>query len=158
MAGAGGFVLGAIIGSQHHHGHRRFIYVNSWEAHVNRCYARYATYNEHTDTYIRINEVPKLLTRQPDEKGEGDFWVDGKAHQVHISEAGHEKLEGILSRMGLLSEGESLYAPGNIILMHHLNAALRAHTLFHRDQQYVVQNGEVIIVDEFTGRMMPGRR
>ena len=113
---------------------------------------------DHTDTYVRINEVPKLLTRQPDEKGEGDFWVDEKAHQVHISEAGHEKLEGILSRMGLLSEGESLYAPGNIILMHHLNAALRAHTLFHRDQQYVVQNNEVVIVDEFTGRLMPGRR
>ncbi|HQR57684.1 MAG TPA: DEAD/DEAH box helicase, partial [Burkholderiaceae bacterium] len=92
---------------------------------------------DHTETYVRINEVPKLLTRQPDEKGDGDFWVDEKAHQVHISEAGHEKLEGILSRMGLLGEGESLYAPGNIILMHHLNAALRAHTLFHRDQQYV---------------------
>ncbi len=113
---------------------------------------------DHTDTYVRINEVPKLLTRQPDEKAEGDFWVDEKAHQVHISEGGHEKLEGILSRMGLLSEGESLYAPGNIILMHHLNAALRAHTLFHRDQQYVVQNNEVVIVDEFTGRLMPGRR
>jgi len=113
---------------------------------------------DHTDTYVRINEVPKLLTRQADEKAEGDFWVDEKAHQVHISEAGHEKLEGILTRIGLLDEGESLYAPGNIILMHHLNAALRAHTLFHRDQQYVVQNGEVIIVDEFTGRLMPGRR
>src|SRR5512134_927784 len=113
---------------------------------------------DHTETYVRINEVPKLLTRQPDEKGEGDFWVDEKAHQVHISEAGHEKLEGILTRMGLLAEGESLYSPGNIILMHHLNAALRAHTLFHRDQQYVVQNGEVVIVDEFTGRLMVGRR
>jgi preprotein translocase subunit SecA len=113
---------------------------------------------DHTDTYVRMNEVPKLLTRQKDEKGEGDFWVDEKAHQVHISETGHEKLEGILTRMGLLAEGESLYSPGNIILMHHLNAALRAHTLFHRDQQYVVQNGEVVIVDEFTGRLMPGRR
>jgi preprotein translocase subunit SecA len=113
---------------------------------------------DHTDTYVRMNEVPKLLTRQKDEKGEGDFWVDEKAHQVHISEAGHEKIEGVLSRLGLLAEGESLYAPGNIILMHHLNAALRAHTLFHRDQQYVVQNGEVVIVDEFTGRLMPGRR
>jgi preprotein translocase subunit SecA len=113
---------------------------------------------DHTDTYVRMNEVPKLLTRQKDEKGDGDFWVDEKAHQVHISEAGHEKLEGILTRMGLLAEGESLYSPGNIILMHHLNAALRAHTLFHRDQQYVVQNGEVVIVDEFTGRLMAGRR
>ncbi|HQR71834.1 MAG TPA: preprotein translocase subunit SecA, partial [Burkholderiaceae bacterium] len=106
---------------------------------------------DHTETYVRINEVPPLLTRQADEKAEGDYWVDEKGHQVHISEAGHEKLEGILARMGLLAEGESLYAPGNIILMHHLNAALRAHTLFHRDQQYVVQNGEVVIVDEFTG-------
>ena len=113
---------------------------------------------DHTETYLRINEVPKLLTRQKDEKTEGDYWVDEKGHQVHVSEAGHEKLEGILTRMGLLAEGESLYAPGNIILMHHLNAALRAHTLFHRDQQYVVQNGEVIIVDEFTGRLMVGRR
>ncbi|HQR21341.1 MAG TPA: preprotein translocase subunit SecA, partial [Burkholderiaceae bacterium] len=113
---------------------------------------------DHTETYVRINEVPPLLTRQADEKAEGDYWVDEKGHQVHISEAGHEKLEGILARMGLLAEGESLYAPGNIILMHHLNAALRAHTLFHRDQQYVVQNGEVVIVDEFTGRLMPGRR
>ncbi|HSQ09743.1 MAG TPA: preprotein translocase subunit SecA, partial [Burkholderiaceae bacterium] len=113
---------------------------------------------DHTETYRRINEVPPLLTRQKDEKGDGDYWVDEKAHQVHISESGHEKLEQILQRLGLLTEGESLYAPGNIILMHHLNAALRAHTLFHRDQQYVVQNDEIIIVDEFTGRLMPGRR
>ncbi|MGH6611755.1 MAG: preprotein translocase subunit SecA, partial [Burkholderiaceae bacterium] len=113
---------------------------------------------DHTDTYIRINEVPKLLTRQADEKAEGDYWVDEKGHQVHISESGHEKAEGILTQMGMLAEGESLYAPSNIILMHHLNAALRAHTLFHKDQQYVVQNGEVVIVDEFTGRLMAGRR
>ncbi len=113
---------------------------------------------DHTETYVRINEVPKLLTRQSSEKGEGDYWVDEKAHQVHISESGHEKLEEILTKMGMLAEGESLYAPGNIILMHHLNAALRAHTLFNRDQQYVVQNGEVVIVDEFTGRLMVGRR
>ena len=113
---------------------------------------------DHTELYVRMNQVPPLLTRQADEKAEGDFWVDEKAHQVHISENGHEKLEGILVKMGLLAEGESLYAPQNIILMHHLNAALRAHHLFHRDQQYVVQNGEVVIVDEFTGRLMPGRR
>jgi preprotein translocase subunit SecA len=113
---------------------------------------------DHTELYVRMNAVPPLLTRQKDEKGEGDFWVDEKAHQVHLSEAGHEKVEGILVKLGLLAEGESLYAPGNIILMHHLNAALRAHHLFHRDQHYVVQNGEVIIVDEFTGRLMPGRR
>jgi preprotein translocase subunit SecA len=113
---------------------------------------------DHTELYRRMNEVPPLLTRQTEEKGEGDFWVDEKQHQVHISESGHEKLEGILARMGLLAEGESLYAPQNIILMHHLNAALRAHHLFNRDQHYVVQNDEIIIVDEFTGRLMPGRR
>jgi preprotein translocase subunit SecA len=113
---------------------------------------------DHTEMYVRINAVPPLLDRQSDEKGEGDFWVDEKAHQVHISDAGHEKLEQILGKMGLLAEGESLYSPANIILMHHLNAALRAHTLFHRDQHYVVQNGEIIIVDEFTGRLMVGRR
>jgi preprotein translocase subunit SecA len=113
---------------------------------------------DHTELYVRMDEVPKLLTRQADEKGSGDFWVDEKAHQIHISEEGHEKVEGILVRMGLLAEGESLYAPQNIVLMHHLNAALRAHHLFHRDQHYVVQNNEVIIVDEFTGRLMAGRR
>ncbi|MBA2413464.1 MAG: preprotein translocase subunit SecA [Burkholderiaceae bacterium] len=113
---------------------------------------------DHTETYVRINDVPKLLNRQTEEKGEGDYWVDEKAHQVHISEAGHEKAEEILTRMGMLAEGESLYSPANIILMHHLSAALRAHTLFHRDQQYVVQAGEIVIVDEFTGRMMVGRR
>jgi len=113
---------------------------------------------DHTEMYVRINSVPPLLDRQSDEKGAGDFWVDEKAHQVHISDGGHEKLEQILGKMGLLAEGESLYSPSNIILMHHLNAALRAHTLFHRDQHYVVQNGEIIIVDEFTGRLMVGRR
>ena len=113
---------------------------------------------DHTTLYQAMNEVPPLLTRQKDEKGEGDFWVDEKAHQVHISETGHEKIEGILARKGLLAEGESLYAPQNIVLMHHLNAALRAHHLYFRDQHYVVQNGEIVIVDEFTGRLMSGRR
>jgi preprotein translocase subunit SecA len=113
---------------------------------------------DHTELYVRMNQVPPLLTRQTDEKADGDFWVDEKAHQVHISETGHEKIEGILAKLGLLAEGESLYAPQNIILMHHLNAALRAHHLFHRDQHYVAQDGEVVIVDEFTGRLMPGRR
>jgi len=113
---------------------------------------------DHTELYRRMNDVPPLLTRQAEEKGDGDFWVDEKQHQVHISESGHEKIEGVLMRLGLLAEGESLYAPQNIILMHHLNAALRAHHLFNRDQHYVVQNGEIVIVDEFTGRLMPGRR
>ena len=111
-----------------------------------------------TEMYQRVNEIPPLLTPQPREDEEGDFWVDEKQHQIHVSEAGHEKLEQILVKRGLLAEGESLYAPHNIVLMHHMNAALRAHHLFHRDQQYVVQNGQVIIVDEFTGRLMPGRR
>ena len=114
--------------------------------------------DDNTDLYKRINEIPPLLTRQADEKGDGDYWVDEKAHQVYISEAGHEHLEQILVDKGLIRDGTSLYSPQNIILMHHLNASLRAHTLFHRDQQYVVQNGEVVIVDEFTGRLMPGRR
>jgi preprotein translocase subunit SecA len=113
---------------------------------------------DHTELYVRMDEIPRLLTRQADENAEGDFWVDEKGHQIHVSEQGHEKIEGILAKRGLLAEGESLYAPHNIVLMHHLNAALRAHHLFHRDQQYVVQNGEVIIVDEFTGRLMQGRR
>ncbi len=114
--------------------------------------------DDNTDLYKKINEIPPLLMRQAEEKGEGDYWVDEKAHQVYISETGHEKLEQILLERGLIQDGTSLYSPRNIILMHHLNASLRAHTLFRRDQQYVVQNGEVIIVDEFTGRLMPGRR
>ena len=114
--------------------------------------------DDNTDLYLRINEIPLLLTRQQEEKGEGDYWVDEKAHQVYISESGHVKLEKILAERGLVGPGESLYSPKNIILMHHLMASLKAHTLFKRDQQYVVQDGEIVIVDEFTGRLMPGRR
>lgn len=114
--------------------------------------------DDNTDLYLRINEIPPLLTRQQEEKGEGDYWVDEKAHQVYISESGHVKLEKILAERGLVGPGESLYSPQNIILMHHLMASLKAHTLFKRDQQYVVQDGEIVIVDEFTGRLMPGRR
>ena len=114
--------------------------------------------DDNTDLYLRINEIPPLLTRQQEEKGEGDYWVDEKAHQVYISESGHVKLEKILAERGLVGPGESLYSPKNIISMHHLMASLKAHTLFKRDQQYVVQDGEIVIVDEFTGRLMPGRR
>lgn len=114
--------------------------------------------DDNTDLYLRINEISPLLTRQQEEKGEGDYWVDEKAHQVYISESGHVKLEKILAERGLVGPGESLYSPKNIILMHHLMASLKAHTLFKRDQQYVVQDGEIVIVDEFTGRLMPGRR
>ena len=92
------------------------------------------------------------------EDGPGDYWVDLKQHQVMLSETGHEHAEELMTQNGLLPEGASLYDPSNIMLMHHLYAAVRAHALYHRDQHYVVQNGEVVIVDEFTGRMMAGRR
>ena len=111
-----------------------------------------------TELYIAINAIPPQLARQEKEDGEGDYWVDEKAHSVLISESGHEKIEALLMEMGLLPEGSSLYDASNIRLMHHVNAALRAHAVFHRDQHYVVQNGEVVIVDEFTGRLMAGRR
>jgi len=113
---------------------------------------------DRTELYQRMNEVAPLLTKQAEENGEGDFWADEKNHQVLMSEAGHAHAEEILVRVGLLPEGASLYEPTFINLVHHLYAALRAHHLFHRDQQYVVQNAEVIIVDEFTGRLMQGRR
>lgn len=111
-----------------------------------------------TDIYVAIDKIPDMLVRQKQEKGEGDYWVDEKQHTVQLSEAGHEKVEKIMVDMGLLPVGQSLYSPTNIMLLHYLNAALRAHTLFVKDQHYVVQNGEVIIVDEFTGRLMKGRR
>jgi preprotein translocase subunit SecA len=121
----------------------------------------------HTDLYHKINELPPMLTLQigeetPDGKGTvevpGDYTKDEKAHTVLLTEAGHEKAEAILTKMGLLPEGASLYDAANITLIHHLYAALRAHVLYHKDQHYVVQNGEVVIVDEFTGRLMTGRR
>jgi preprotein translocase subunit SecA len=111
-----------------------------------------------TDLYYKINALVPKLTRQTQENGPGDFSVDEKAHQVLLTEAGHERAEDMLTRAGLLPEGSSLYDAANITLMHHLYAALRAHNLYHRDQHYVAQNDEIIIVDEFTGRLMPGRR
>ena len=113
---------------------------------------------DHTELYVRMNKVAPMLVRCEEEDGPGDYWVDEKGHQVLMSEEGHEHAEEILARVGLLTEGGSLYDAANILLIHHLYAALRAHTLFLRDQQYVVQNGEVVIVDEFTGRLMSGRR
>lgn len=110
------------------------------------------------DLYTQINDVAKKLVKQETEEGEGDFWVDEKAQSVNFSELGHEHAEEFLSASGLLPEGSSLYEAGNISLVHHLNASLRAQHLFHLDQHYVVRDGEVIIVDEFSGRMMPGRR
>jgi preprotein translocase subunit SecA len=111
-----------------------------------------------TDLYFKINDLVPKLTRQPKENEPGDYSVDEKAHQVLLTEAGHEHAEELLTKAGLLPEGSSLYDAANITLMHHVYAALRAHALYHRDQHYVVQNDEVIIVDEFTGRLMPGRR
>ena len=111
-----------------------------------------------TELYRRINALIPQLVAQKEEKAEGDYWVDLKQHTVTLSESGHEHAEEIMTRAGLLPEGASLYDPANIVLMHHLYAGIRAHSLYHRDQQYVVQNDEVVIVDEFTGRMMQGRR
>ena len=122
---------------------------------------------DHTALYRTINTlVPRLKKQLGDadpRTGEGvvepgDFTVDEKTHQVHLTEQGHERAEQLLAEQGLIPEGASLYDPANIALMHHLNAALRANHLFHRDQHYVVQSGEIVIVDEFTGRLMSGRR
>jgi preprotein translocase subunit SecA len=110
------------------------------------------------ELYRIMDKVAPKLTRQQTEEGEGDFWVDEKANQVLLSEAGHERAEKLLIEAGLLAKNDSLYAASNISLMHHLYAALRAHALFHLDQHYVIIDNEVIIVDEFTGRLMAGRR
>ena len=122
---------------------------------------------DHTAMYLAMRQVVPMLTQQIGEAdprtGEGiitpgDFTLDEKSRQVFLTEQGHEKAEEVLARMGLIPEGASLYDPANITLMHHLNAALRGQHLYHRDQHYVVQNGEIVIVDEFTGRLMSGRR
>ncbi|MFM9913334.1 MAG: preprotein translocase subunit SecA [Methylophilaceae bacterium] len=114
--------------------------------------------DETGELYTRINKLVPSLTRQTEENGDGDYWVDEKAHQVILSESGHERAENLMTSSGLLPEGSSLYDPANITLIHHLYACLRAHTLFHLDQHYVVRDDEIVIVDEFTGRMMTGRR
>ena len=114
--------------------------------------------DESTELYMRINALVPRFARQESEEAEGDYWADEKSRQVHLSEAGFAKAEELMLEAGLLREGESLYDAASIRLMHHLNAALRAHALYRRDVEYIVRGGEVIIVDEFTGRTMPGRR
>jgi len=110
------------------------------------------------ELYRKIDALIPKMQRQAEEDAAGDFWADEKSKQVHLSEDGHEKAEMLMRSAGLLGEGESLYDASNIILMHHLNALLRAHQLYRRDVDYIVRDGQVVIVDEFTGRMMAGRR
>ena len=114
--------------------------------------------DESPELYIKVNRIVPELTRQATEDGEGDFWVDEKGKQVHLSEAGQEHAEALLHKAGILEEGDDLYAPHNIHVVHHLNAAMRAHAIYQRDVDYIVRDGEVVIVDEFTGRTLTGRR
>ncbi len=113
---------------------------------------------DNAELYQRINRLVPGLQRQQEEEGPGDFSVDEKQRQIHLTEEGHQKVEELLLANGLLAEGQSLYDAANISLMHHVNAALRAHALFEKDVHYIVQDGRIVIVDEFTGRTMPGRR
>ncbi|HHW4678350.1 MAG TPA: preprotein translocase subunit SecA [Xylella sp.] len=115
--------------------------------------------DESPDLYIRVNRIIPHLTRQQNEEAEGDYWVDEKSKQVHLSEVGMERAEQLLNQTGILGEGDdSLYAAQNLTVVHHLNAALRAHALYQRDVDYIIRDGEVVIVDEFTGRTLSGRR
>ncbi len=114
--------------------------------------------DDRSDLYVAVNKLIPRLSRQEAEEGDGDYYVDEKARQVYLTEQGHEHIERLLSEHSMIEPDESLYAPSNIVLMHHVNAALRAHSLFQKDVDYVVNNGEIVIVDEFTGRTMPGRR
>ena len=114
--------------------------------------------DDRSDLYVRINVLIPLLVRQKEEDGPGDYTVDEKSRQVYLTEAGHETVEQMLVKNGLLAAGDSLYSAANISLMHHVYAAIRAHALFQRDVDYVVKDGDIVIVDEFTGRTMAGRR
>src|SRR5690606_15356939 len=113
-----------------------------------------------SELYKRVNTLIPKLKRQTEEmaEGEGHYSVDEKTRQVELSEEGHQLIEELLIKEGLLSEDDSLYAPGNLGLVHHVNSALRAHALFHRDVDYIIQNNGVVLIDEHTGRTMPGRR
>ena len=110
------------------------------------------------DLYLKMDRLVPRLSRQADENAEGDYWADEKGKQVYLSEAGMEHAEQLLREAGILEAEDGLYAAQNLALVHHLNAALRAHALYHRDVEYLVRDGEVLIVDEFTGRTLPGRR
>jgi len=114
--------------------------------------------DDNTELYRKVNTLVPHLTKQEEEEGPGDYSVDEKTKQVYLTEVGHEHIEEMLTKAGLLKAGDSLYDAANIVLMHQINAALRAHALYHREVEYIVKDGEVVIVDEFTGRTMPGRR
>jgi preprotein translocase subunit SecA len=114
--------------------------------------------DESPELYVRVNKIVPRLGKQEKEDGDGDYWVDEKQKQVHLSEAGMEHVEQLLRRDGIIAEDDSLYSANNLAVVHHLNAALRAHALYQRDVDYIVRDGDVIIVDEFTGRTLPGRR
>ena len=114
--------------------------------------------NDSSELYAAINKLAPHLTEQVEEEGEGDYTKDEKTKQVLLTEAGHERVEALLAEAGLLGEGESLYDPAHINLMHHINASLRAHAIYRRDVEYIVKDDLIVIVDEFTGRTMPGRR
>jgi preprotein translocase subunit SecA len=113
---------------------------------------------ESSELYVRINSLIPLLNKQQEKEGSGDFTLDEKVKQVYLTETGHQKVEEILEEAGLLKAGESLYSANNVMLLHHLNAALRANYLYHKDIDYIVKEGKVVIVDEHTGRLMSGRR
>ena len=113
---------------------------------------------ESPELYIKVNRIIPSLVRQEEEDGEGDYWVDEKQKQIHLSEAGQENAERLLREAGILDEDEGLYDSQNIHIVHHLNAGVRAHAIYQRDVDYIVRDGEVIIVDEFTGRTLKGRR
>ena len=114
--------------------------------------------DESPELYVRVNKLIPKLVRQASEDAEGDFWVDEKGKQVHLSEQGMEHVEELLKEAGILKEEDTLYSGANLVVIHHLNAALRAHAIYERDVDYIVRDGEVVIVDEFTGRTLAGRR
>ncbi|PJF20509.1 MAG: preprotein translocase subunit SecA, partial [Phototrophicales bacterium] len=114
---------------------------------------------ENAAIYQQLNKlIPQLKPAQDEQGTGGDYTLDEKIHQAYLTEQGHEHVEALLTKVGLLKPGDSLYAPQNISLLHHLQACLRAHTLFKRDIDYIVDQGKIVIVDEHTGRTMPGRR